>query len=246
MTKPKSTTTVKKMATLAGSLAAVGTMQADSRAAIQHFNTSPVTASFSDEDGYEAGWDVDDDGTLDAQMVVESTTGASSSEGEILMTSVNTGVEIATDGGTDRDFVRFAESESVGPSANFRNLDAGLLSFNSSFAGYGLNSAVEDHLQSGDNYIGFRFDKDDGSGDIFYGWANLNLNLTNGTASITEWAWEDTANTAIDVADTGAGGGGVVPEPSSLALLAMGAGGLFAYRARQKKLSADRSTEVTV
>jgi len=140
---------------------------------------------------------------------------------------------IATNG-TGNNFVRFAQSDNVGPSANWATGTGSLLSSSHYGSNYFLAPAADGHLQSGDNYIGFRLDKKDGSGDLFYGWANLNLDLTNGTASITEWAYDDTADAAILVDP--------IPEPSSLALLAMGAGGLFAYRARRKK----RSAEVTV
>jgi len=230
----KVTKTAKKMATLAGSLAAVGTMQADSRAEILHFNTSPVTAAFSNGDNYQVGWDVDDDGEADSFLSV----GFDSVSGAIEIAASNSQIYIGTDG--DDAFERFAVSESVGRSVGNWLTGGGtgsgnLISFNTTYGtGYHLDSAASENLLEGDNYIGFRFYDFEDSENYFYGWANLNLDLTTGTVTITEWAYEDTADTVIHVAD--------VPEPSSLALLAMGAGGLFAYRARRKK----RSAEVTV
>jgi len=237
-TKTVKTKTVKKMAAMAGSLVAVGAMQVDSRATIQHFTGSPVTASLSNGNGYIVGWDVDANGTVDSELTVSttSTSFGSSGSGGIWIEGFDDGHYIASDGSDH--FVRFVQSDPVGPSANFGTSSGGLIastwSSSTSDSAIFLGAATKDHLKSGDNYIGFRLDKKDGSGDLFYGWANLNLDLTTGTASITEWAYDDTADAAILVAS--------VPEPSSLALLAMGAGGLFAYRARQKK----RSAEVTV
>ena len=222
----KVTKTVKKMATLAGSLAAVGTMQADSLAEIQYFNNSPITLSFSD--GSDVDWDVDGDGEWDSVLAAHTW---GDGAGVLSIETTNDALYIATDG-TGDDFVRFAVSESVGPSANWSTGSGVLVSFHPEAVGYHLGSAAEDNLNSGDNYIGFRLTKD--GGDVFYGWANLNLDLTAGAVTLTEWAYDDTTDAAIHV--------NTVPEPSSLALLAMGAGGLFAYRARQKK----RSAEVTV
>ncbi len=75
--------------------------------------------------------------------------------------------------------------------------------------------------------FGFAFDA---SGDVYYGWAraNLEFNLPAGTSTATliDWAYEDRRDTAIQAA---------VPEPSTLTLLALGAAGLAAVRARRKK-----------
>jgi hypothetical protein len=90
----------------------------------------------------------------------------------------------------------------------------------------------------GDNFIGFRFDA---SGTTLYGWARITLELLSsnpqGQASLTiaEWAYED-SGAAIHLADTGAQG---VDEPASLALLALGAGGLAAWRRRRSRATAE-------
>ena len=175
---------------------------------------------------------MDGDGDADSYLSVNANINGVSTTGQVSVNSANSHIYFATDG-TGNDFVRFTVSDSVGPSANWDTGSGQLINFNSTIGDFVLGSAAENFLQSGDNYIGFRF-WDEDSDDQHYGWANLNLDLVTRTMSITEWAWDDTADTAIGVAD--------VPEPSSLALLAMGAGGLFAYRARRKK----RSAEVTV
>lgn len=77
-----------------------------------------------------------------------------------------------------------------------------------------------------------------GGGDYHYGWVNINF-TDNGdgtsTSTITGFAFEDVVNTAILAGDTGASGSGsAVPEPSSVALLALG--GLFGLAARRNMM----------
>jgi PEP-CTERM motif len=77
--------------------------------------------------------------------------------------------------------------------------------------------------------------------DLHYGWVNVNTctpelggacgGVTSSYSNITidGWAYETTPNTPI------AAGAGTVPEPSFLPLLALGAAGLAAFRARRKQ-----------
>lgn len=70
-------------------------------------------------------------------------------------------------------------------------------------------------------FLGFRF-FNEGAGQLQYGWARIERPGTaGGIGAITEYAYEDTGG-AIDA--------GVVPEPTSLGLLAVGAAGLLRRR----------------
>jgi len=84
------------------------------------------------------------------------------------------------------------------------------------------------------NYIGFRF-LNESDGLLHYGWASVIVGAAFNTAgrNVGEIWYESDANTGILVGDTGAAA--ATPEPSSVALLAMGAAGLLAARRRRKQ-----------
>ena len=87
------------------------------------------------------------------------------------------------------------------------------------------------NFQDGSNFLGFRFDN---GGSTHYGWAEIDI--AGADLTITRWAYESDADTAIHV--------GTIPEPNGLALLGMGAAGLLAWRnRRQKSAEAAREAE---
>ena len=85
------------------------------------------------------------------------------------------------------------------------------------------------NFNSSNNYVGFRF-LNEGNGLVNYGWLQVSLgtSFTDSSRSIVGYAYE-TNGTGITVGNTST----ATPEPSSLALLSIGAAGLAAYRRRR-------------
>ena len=99
----------------------------------------------------------------------------------------------------------------------------------SSFAEMAFHGGqANDHwLDKGTGFIGFRFN---GGSGMRFGWARLTMDGAPGnTFTLVDYAWGD-AGTQIAT--------GQVPEPGSLALLAIGAVGLVAWRRQRAKTAA--------
>lgn len=98
---------------------------------------------------------------------------------------------------------------------------------------YGSNAANSTDnqpfvLSSSSNYVGFRFFAADGL--IHYGWMQLSLGATFTSRTLVAFAWEDVAGVGIPA--------GVVPEPTTFALLGVMAAGAFGVRAWRKRKAA--------
>lgn len=84
-----------------------------------------------------------------------------------------------------------------------------------------------------EKYVGFRLHLSSNE-DLVYGWlrvsvtAQIDANVADGDLVLHEWAYESTANTPITA------GSAAVPEPTSLAIFAMGGVGVAAWKRRRK------------
>lgn len=97
------------------------------------------------------------------------------------------------------------------------------------FAGRQVGADFYNFVGTG-KFVGLKWDI--GGGSFNYGWARVDVTgANNGTATLFDYAYETVANTPIVAGDTG------VPEPSSLSLLAAGAGALALKRRRSHESS---------
>lgn len=108
--------------------------------------------------------------------------------------------------------------------------------------------SISPYFPDGTNFIGFRFLNPSDGNKVDYGWALLAFDSTNNvSAAVQDWAYAcggDPIAAGQTSTDTSCSptGGGTVPEPSPLALLALGAVGLAAFRRRHGQREASAST----
>ena len=87
------------------------------------------------------------------------------------------------------------------------------------------------NLNSSNNLFGFRFVNEAAGSQVQFGWMRISLGATSGAQprAIVEYAYE---NTGASI------GAGVVPEPSTYALLGLAAAGAFGVRAIRRRKTA--------
>lgn len=89
------------------------------------------------------------------------------------------------------------------------------------------------NFQVGTSFVGVSLPTGIGS-DVNYGWIQVTVPATTSSPfTIVDWAYQNTANTAILAGDTGPNSGSV-PETGSTALFSLGAAGLCLWRARKR------------
>ena len=166
-----------------------------------------------------------DGGSAEAAVVMGSFAGLSGSSFGISLTSIPGGGTAAANwygasyGWSFSSQQLVAAQTAPGSSYNMVDVAGGSVGTGNNFGDYGQLTA------NFDGYIGFRFDNGADNGDFHYGWVRATGDASGTVLTLNEWAYEDQANTPITAP--------AVPEPGSLALLAMGAGALATYRRRK-------------
>ncbi|MEM7394174.1 MAG: PEP-CTERM sorting domain-containing protein, partial [Verrucomicrobiota bacterium] len=128
------------------------------------------------------------------------------------------------------------EAVSSGAASGFAPIAEAMSASFSSFFGMPMTNQAGDWVNSSSRFAGFRFQQ---GANTHFGWLRLHIDVNLSTnpavpfaraeATVVDWAWEDTPGTPILAGDTG-----LIPEPSSLGLLALGAMGVMAHRRRKR------------
>lgn len=209
-------------------------------------NTSPPPSTAS------TPWDIDGDGTVDFNLL------------NLMLGSREDGLNFRIIGpeiearlqplGANNGWVMDTNPEAAFPDQLLRLSSGVIVNQSRAFSGQGANAIQTAYIgpittsggatsqapqffqnplwtQNVPGFFGFTFTKD---GQPHYGWGEMAIDLENETVLprsgrgfvITDAYYQTTSNAAITV--------GVVPEPTSIALLGAGAAGVAAWKARRK------------
>lgn len=217
-----STAPIAKAGLVGGSLVTLYGLPA--QAAIIHVTIALPSVSYNNSDP-NVLWDVD--GAFDAEFVLGTLNGL----GSIFLDSdglYGSGMIFKLPKQGDDPIRNLATGFTVGPTLAATYQWDAMTTLNRSLVSGGQFLSEADGWIWGSNFIGFRFDA---NGQTLYGWGRIDASnrAGGGTLTIAEWAYED-SGASIRVGQTTSSS---VPAPDSLALLALGAGGLGAWRRRK-------------
>lgn len=120
-----------------------------------------------------------------------------------------------------------AQGDVIGPGNVVDNPGLGTLAFNYVYQGSTYNLYGEWVYGVKDGYVGLRFNV---GGKDYFGWARLDVEADTLITTIKDFAYNSMPSQRILAGQTTS----VVPEPSSLGLLALGAIGVLAHRRLRK------------
>lgn len=162
-------------------------------------------------------WDVDGNSSADFNLILQAGGGLASfapigAVNKLLGTSTNVGI-----------LANLASGDPVNATVIAANPLGGIL-----ITTYGNNSQVQ-FPDNTPGQFGFKFSS---GANTYYGWGTLTVEPGTNRFTISEAYYNTVAGAAINVGEVPVA---AVPEPSSMALLAIGSAGVIAWRARRRQ-----------